>query len=530
VDQARWRDYEFYVGDTWRARPNLTIEMGLRWSFLREPYAENDQITSWDANLFNPALGDSPCNGLLVVPGTDPCGDAGLAGGTPGVNRALRENNNHLIAPRLGVSWDPWGTGKTAIRAGVGQFFQRERISQQVGMANNAPFGISTTVDRTLDVAPPLVGSGAVSSPSTGIDPSNVVPNSWQWNLSMEHEIARETTFQIGYVGNRGLHLTNTYDQNPVIAQNRAQAAFLGAGADLNLLRRAPEFGTINRFGRDGTSSYHSLQTMFRTRIKSHVNLQAVYTWSHSIADNVMDNSSGGGNESNFTDYTNRGVDKGNSTINRPHIFVVNTIINGPSFKGHNAFVQNALGGWEFTTITNAQSGNSLTVYTQGVSGTGGLSTLSGTGFGQNQRPNISGVGCNSVSGGPREQIFNPEAFTITGFQIGTIGNAPRGYCRGPAQVNSDLAFYKNWRVKEKLGIQFRMEFFNAFNHANFRGDRIQGQFNLGFAGTAECGAADCSPTNNIITSPSAPSDPKFGQATLTRGPREIQYAIKFTF
>jgi hypothetical protein len=539
VDHARWHDIEFYVGDTWRARPNLTLEMGLRWSFLREPFAADDRISSWDVSAFDPALGNSPCNGLLVVPGTDPCGDFGLTGSTPGPNRALRENNNHLIAPRFGISWDPWSNGKTAIRAGVGQFFQRERISQQVGMGNNTPFGIATSVDRTLDVAPPLGGPGSVSSPSTGIDPRNVVPNSWQWNLSVEHEIARETTFQIGYVGNRGIHLTNTYDQNPVIASDRTEAAFL-SGSDLNALRMAPVFGTVNRFGRDGTSSYHSLQTMFRTRIKQHLNLQAVYTWSHSIADNVLDNSSGGGNESNFTDYTDRSVDKGNSTINRPHIFVINSIINGPSFKGQNAFMQNVLGGWEFTTITNWQSGNSLTVYTQGVSSPTitdpldpfvghSLLNLSGTGFTQNQRPNITGVGCNSVSGGPREQIFNPAAFTITGYQIGTIGNASRGYCKGPGQINSDLAFYKNWKVKERLGIQFRLEFFNAFNHANFRGDKITGQFNLGF-GQALCAGGPCSPSNNIITSPSVVSDSNFGKANLTRGPREIQYALKFTF
>jgi hypothetical protein len=223
-------------------------------------------------------------------------------------------------------------------------------------------------------------------------------------------------------------------------------------------------------------------------------------------------------------------VDKGSSTINRPHIFVVNTIINGPTMKGHNAFVQNAIGGWEFATITNVQSGNSLTVYNQGVSDANGsgLSSLSGTGFTQNQRPNASGVDCNaSIAGAPREQIFNPGAFTVNGFQIGTIGTASRGICNGPSQINSDLAFYKNWKVKERLGIQFRLEFFNAFNHANFRGDRIHNQYTVG---PVSCGAVACDPATNPVITNGVVNDPQFGQATATRGPREIQYAIKFNF
>lgn len=530
VDRARWRDYEFYLGDTWKARSNLTIEYGARWSFFPNPYSDTDNVTSWDAKFYNPALPASDvCNGLVVVPGTDPCGKSGVAGlskGTPGVNRALRENNNHLIAPRFGISWDVRGDGKTAVRAGIGQFYQRERISPHLGLANNPPFSLATTVNRTFATAPALGGPGQASSPATGVDSRNVVPNSWQWNLTVERELLRQTTLQVGYVGNRGIHLTNTYDQNPVLVQNRLQAAFQSTP---NALRRAPNFGSINRFGRDASSSYHSLQTMLRTRFREHVTLQAAYTWSHSISDTDQDNSSGSGNQSNYTDYTNHKLDKGNSTINRPHIFVMNSIINGPAFKGRNLFVQNAFGGWEFATITTVESGNSLTVYTQGVADANGgsLATLSGTGFGQNQRPNVSGAGCNSVgSGAPREQIFNPAAFTLVGYKIGTIGNASRGYCRGPSNINSDLAFYKNWKVGERVHLQFRSEFFNAFNHANFRGDVMNAQFTVA---NVACGAVACSPTNSTITAQNGVAT-TFGQSTRTRGPREIQYALKITF
>jgi hypothetical protein len=135
-------------------------------------------------------------------------------------------------------------------------------------------------------------------------------------------------------------------------------------------------------------------------------------------------------------------------------------------------------------------------------------------------------------SGSVREQIFNPDAFTFNGYQIGTIGTAPRGACHGPTFRNWDLALYKNFSATEKLKIQFRLEFFNAFNQVNFLGDS---SFKRGFTadnGGVVCGSAPCSITNNIITglAPGANISDTFGQATKTRGPREIQYAIKFTF
>jgi hypothetical protein len=541
TDLGRWHDFEFYFGDTWKARRNLTIEYGARWSFLREPYDDNNQMSSWNRAFYDPTKPASDvCNGLVVVPGTDPCGDANkLTGstfshGTPGVNRALVENNNHAIAPRLGISWDPFSNGKTAVRAGLGQFFQRERVSPQVGLASNSPFAISTSVNRTLDAAPALVGGGGVSSPSIGHDPRPILPNSWQWNLTVEREFAKDTSLQIGYVGNKGLHLTNTYDINQVLPANRLQAAFQSTP---NSFRPAPNFGAINFFGRDGWSTYHSLQTMFRTRVNKWARIQASYTWSHSISNAGLDNSSGGSSADSFSDLNNKALDKGNSAINRPHIFVTNAIFNLPSFNGSNGFVKETLGGWEFTTIATLESGNSLTVYASGASdknsnlvlpGNSALASLSGTGFTNNQRPNLSGSSCSAnVPGGRPEQILNPAAFTLVGFKIGSFGNASRGSCSGPGLANADLALYKNWAVKEKLHVQFRLELFNALNSANFRGDKINTDILSG--GSVACGNAACSPTNNTITA--FTPNPNFGLNTgPTRGAREIQYALKLTF
>jgi hypothetical protein len=127
--KTRWHDIEPYFGDTWKVLRNLTVEYGVRWSLLRQPYSGSDKIASYNPSTFNPALGGDPCNGILFVPGTNPCKALGFVGGTAAVNRSLKEQNNHAFAPRFGIAWDPKSDGKTSIRAGVGQFFQRERLN-----------------------------------------------------------------------------------------------------------------------------------------------------------------------------------------------------------------------------------------------------------------------------------------------------------------------------------------------------------------------------------------------------------------
>jgi hypothetical protein len=113
--------------------------------------------------------------------------------------------------------------------------------------------------------------------------------------------------------------------------------------------------------------------------------------------------------------------------------------------------------------------------------------------------------------------------------RIGTIGDAPRGACLGPNNVDFDLALYKNFQPLERLRVQFRLDAFNAFNHANFRGDLISTTFGNNYQ--IACGTAACSPTNNLITSTKfTGTNNTFGQSTLTKGGREIQYGVKFIF
>ncbi|MFZ1007585.1 MAG: hypothetical protein WAN65_12155, partial [Candidatus Sulfotelmatobacter sp.] len=564
---AIWHQFEFYVQDNWKVRKNLTLEYGFRWSFLRQPIEQHNHIASWSLADYNPALpGSDACNGLVIVPGTDPCGASNallgtsFSHGTPGVDKALVPNNNHAIAPRLGISWDPRGDGKTAVRLGVGQFFQQERVSRVTNlMGQNAPFSVNFGSTRTLDAAVPAAGGN--TSPNAATSADSFIPNSWQWNLTVQRQLVRDTTVEIGYVGNRGIHLTSDRDANGFLPSQHLAAAFQGtaicgllgaAGGCPAVSRPAANFGGIDEFGHAGASNYNSLQAEVTSRLGNRSILQAAYTWSHTISNVDEGDSSGSGfGQHSQTDAYNINVDRGNSTINRPQMFVASAVYYLPKFAGSNhAMEQQALGGWEFATIFQALSGNSLTNFYNATvqdqnnciapDGTtipnclgiisNNISDVYGTGNGAGNinagRFMTTGASCNSGSSG--KQIWNPAAFTLVGYAIGTEGDSPKGYCHGPKQVNLDLSVYKTWKLGERLSVQFRFDAFNALNHPQFQSGNINGG---GITGVS-CGSTACSPSNNVVTSTTGTFSSTFGQATAIRpdSNRELQYALKFIF
>ncbi|HEX5236003.1 MAG TPA: carboxypeptidase regulatory-like domain-containing protein [Silvibacterium sp.] len=567
IADVHWHDFEPYFGDTWKIRRNITLDLGFRWSFLREPYGGTsggntnpafnsggnfpNQWSNWNPKLWSAAEATAnptdACNGIMVVPGTNPCATQKaflatlgvtlpLSNGTPGPNASLVQQNNHSVAPRFGLAWDVRGDGRTAVRIGAGQFFTREEVGLAERLANNAPFVIGATTDRSLDVPTPL--TSVAVSPSANKTTGGFIPNSWQWNFSIEQELARNTTLELGYVGNEGQHLTSMYDSNFIQPANWLAAAF-ASGSAQNDFRPAFNFGEIGGFARGGHTTYHALQALFRAQTGSFSTFQAAYTWSHSLGNVELDNSSGSLNQQAITDQTHPGLDKGNTNINRPNIFVANEVLFLPKLTQYNRLVQETAGGWEFNSIVTAAQGSSLTIETNGgVSGApvGGvnsnLSALVGTGYQGNQRPLVTDVGCNTGRSG--DQFLNPAHFTLNGYVIGTFpGNLERrGSCFGAPNTNMDGQLAKNWYIKEKYRIKFSMDFFNLFNHANFNTANLEGS---AFNPTAPvlCGdqSSPCSPSNNVITSPNDPTAANgFGQAGSVALGRQLQYTLRVSF
>lgn len=555
VAETRYSNLEFYFGDTWKVRPNLTLELGARYSIYYEPYDAKDEISSFSPELYNPARpATDPCNGLIVPKGVgNICSKiAGASAPTEFSNRSLRKNNYKNLAPRLGVAWDVFSNGKTAIRGGFGQFFLRERVSPVVAaLTSNPPFSASIGGERTLDgtVYAGLPASAGFGSPRFAFSTDPATPYSLQFNFSVGQQLWQDSAIEVGYVGNRARNQITHFDLNQVLPQNQVAASFAVDANAVNNFRRFRNFGSLYQFERNGRADYNSLQLLFRTKFLKNSQFQAAYTYSQSKADFGLNDSSGTTSTFAVLDANNRGLDFAESDINRPHIFVANLIYNLPQFNGSNAFVKNILGGWEVATIVQIASGTSLSpqlnatgmqyiyaldqnnnpltrAFQGGITGTGTNVA--------NQRPlRVDNVPCSAD--GDKTAFLNPGAFTLVGYRIGqTIPK--KSTCLGAPTKNVDMSFYKNftpsWLKSSFLGegarIQLRFEMFNAFNTAQFRGDSLPLLF---YNGLVRCGGVGgvCDANNSTITSFSG-GEGNFGVAGRSRGGREIQYALKLVF
>jgi hypothetical protein len=530
--QQRWRDVEAYVADSWKIHSHVTLDLGVRWSRFENPYDVGNTISSWDQSSFNPSLGGDPCNGMLLPPGSNACQAAGLRGGTAGPSRALTKTKGYF-APRLGIAWDVSGNGKTAVRAGLGRFIERESLQNGLNLGFNPPFNRQRVGSRTLDsAAEPFSDAFSTDDgiPQYGLDTSGRMGYTWQWNVSVQREIARNTTLEVGYVGSKGFDLLHPYDANQVPPGDNNHNGvpdrldFVRAGSSSSARAALRPFGVFGNasiaiLDHNGSSVYHSLQTQLVSRFGHGSQFQASYTFSRTIGTVTL---TGGENDldSRTTSLReNPGLDRGLTTSHRKHIFNSSLVLVLPEFADKSGFVKNVIGGWEVGTIAQYASGHPFTVFTGSIPGL--TNRVSGTGQSSTQRPNrVAGVDCHGS--GSKEQILNPAAWTLVGFQLGTFGNSGRGVCEGPNFAQVDLALYKNIGLTERVKAQLRFEVFNVFNRVNFTS--VSNSLSPTTA-TLDTGRAATASTITAFT-PSA----NFGRATAARDPRQAQFGVKLTF
>jgi carboxypeptidase family protein len=527
----RWHDIEGYASDSWHARSNVTFDYGVRYSLFLNPYANDDNVASFDPAAFSAALGGDPCNGLLLPPGSTVCKSAGFRGGVDGPNRSLFNQDYNNFAPRVGAAWDLGGKGKTSLRAGIGQFFLRERVSPGLNLAGNPPFVTTITGVRTLDSpAEPCAGcfGHTAGAPTRGRELDGKTPNTWQWNVTLQHELWRDTTLEAGYVASRGVDLLRTRDINQVLP---GDINHNGVDDRLDFARSQPANASLRPYGvfgdtdftfweHTGGSTYHSLQMQFISRFARGSQFQTSYTLSRSRSNIALTDSSGG-NAQNTTalDSTNGDLDWGRPETGRTHIYNASLVWLLPGLEGRPATMRHVAGGWQVGAIVNAATGQPLTVYTTALPGFNG--GPSGLGYDNNQRPNRTSESCSPGSSATPEQIINPAAYTLTGFKLGTIGTAERGDCTGPSFFQADLAFYKTFPVNQRVRLQFRWDIFNVFNNTNFLFRGMNFTFNPSSVTTDTGNAA----TASTITGAVIPAN--FGQATIARDPRQMQIGFK---
>jgi hypothetical protein len=522
---AKWEDLEVYLADSWKAMPNLTLDYGVRYSLYQEPYGANpEEFLNFNPDRFDPTFGNSKCNGLMQVPGTDPCGAAGLAGATDGPNKALINEDTDNFAPRLGLAWDMKGNGESVLRVGLGQFFQRDRVSTHLGLPNNAPDVQSVAGLRTLDGR--FFGASPAGRPLHGWDINRDTPYMVQYNVAWEQALGRNSSIEVAYVGSRGRHLVRSqqisfvregdFNGNGIsdrleytrCSDNPCQASFhqFGIYGD----------GSITYWTDNGASEYDSIQTQYIARYGRGSQFQASYTWGDFQANADVNGADSGLNrDSTQTDPANPQLDWGRAELDREHLFNASLIHNLPVFEGEGGFKERFLGNWSVGGIVTYNSGQPLTVFTgdwDGLFETGG----GGTGYTDAQRPiRVAGVSCNGSGG---RNVLNPDAFTLDGYRLGEVSQmAPRGVCEGDEFFQIDMFLYKNIPIGDRFNAQFRIEIFNLFDEVNWFGVDLDWD---------DATTYDAAMT--VVESSTANSN--FGIANSARDAREIQLGLKVSF
>ena len=271
------------------------------------------------------------------------------------------------------------------------------------------------------------------------------------WNFTIEREVMRNLAVHASYVGNQGRHLSYGLDAN--------YARYVpGASAVANTQQRRPfqDFGSILNAVSGSNSSYHGLQLSVERRVSQSFSFEANYTWSKSIDIASTDQEVGQGSSIIPTSLqANRSV----SNFDIPHRFVTSIVWVLPKFRQSGALLRNVIGGWESTGLLTVQSGSPFTI------GSGTDRSFSGLGI---DHADLVGDPFLDTSR-PRKdliaQYFNRAAFAPNA--LGTFGTAPRNLMRGPGLVTLDAGLMKNFRIKDRAGLQFRAEFFNAPNRVN---------------------------------------------------------------
>jgi hypothetical protein len=312
----------------------------------------------------------------------------------------------------------------------------------------------------------------------------------------------------------------------------------LNGGNNQNSFKPYGSLPALIQWNHRGDSIYHSLQATFQTRLSRNSQFQSSYTWSKNLTNTTLgyvDTTTG------IADTYNSRIGRGNADFDRRHIFNASLIYNLPTLESQNRFVKGVLGSWETSTIVNVFSGAGVKITSADLAGTwinpadGTSHKISGNPWGIGNAastavsPNRDFSQPCHISGGDRTQWINPKAFTWTGFKLGGYPNAGQGACSGPGVQDVDFSISKNWAMPfhggkffdEKSRIQFRLEFFNLFNHPMFRNTNL----NYSVSGATivnnvvDCSA--CTLNNNQFGATNTPSN---------IGNREIQYALKLIF
>ena len=440
-----------YVQDEFQAHANVTITAGLRYEFMTLPIDQGGH----DSALIN---------------FTD-------TAATPGQLYDAADYNN--FSPRVGLSWDVMGDGRTAVRGGYGLYYATNSSQNLIVTVTNPPDTPRVVFQAPTFPNPPFDRASGLSIRPVQWDVET--PSIHVWNANVQRELGAQTAITLAYAGSRGVHLLRSNDLNTAVPATGADGRpFFAAGQP----RINPAWTTIEAKTSDGDSWYSAFIVDVRRRLSGGFQFNGSYTWSDSedtTQASTFFSDATNGTTSAFPEFI-PDYNRGSSDFNVRHNVIANATWDIPWGRNQSGVAGALASNWRVAVIGTYRSGYPLTVFVQNNRSRSQWQPSLGPGIGRDRPSYAPGFdGSNAVTGNP-EQWFNPQAFVLQ--PAGTFGNTGRGDFEGPDLRMVDLAVSKDARLSSRSRIEFRLEVFNLFNRANF------GVPNL----TAFAGAADGEP------------------------------------
>lgn len=439
----RTTSVSFFMNDSWRVLPTLSLSAGIRYEYNSPPVDKFDHASTYD-----------PLTASLVPVGSGEIPRAGY----------LADRNNW--APRLGLAWRP-GNRATVLRAGYGFYYDQSALAPGEGLYFNPPY-----YDFRLFVSPPILGLPGgpltLSDPFPANFPYPSAPSALafqrdlrtpyvqHWSFTVQQQLGQNRVFEVGYVGSKGTKQIAGRDIN----QPKPSPATPN-------LRPNPLFADVTQIESRSNSSYHSLQARFQQYLSVGASVLASYTWAKSL-DDASGFFSSAGDPSFPQDSYSLAAERGRSNFDVRHRMVLSYSWELPfggsrRFLNHGGIAARLLGGWQTFGIWSFQTGRPFTVAlsSERDNSNTGRSML---GFGANDRPNL--VANPRLDDPTVERWFNTDAFDMPAF--GTFGNSGRNILDGPGLQNISVSMLRDLSLGENTALQFRAEAFNVLNHANF--------------------------------------------------------------